>query len=122
MGARVIFNIEQTDGMYVGLYSHWGEDSRYADLAYALDKARPRWNDESYCMRIIISNLIGPEWNSETGFGLWASKEPLYHETSIDINMTNKTVSDDSGTHDWDSFCNYHLGGVSRTAEPTLFG
>ena len=108
MGARVIFNLKQADGMYVSLYSHWGETSMYGDLAHAIYQARPRWTDESYCTRIIISNLICPEWASETGFGLWASTEPSHHETSIEVDMVNKTVIDNTGEHDWESFVAYH--------------
>jgi menaquinone-dependent protoporphyrinogen IX oxidase len=39
-------------------------------LATALDAARSRWHDESYCTRIMISNLIGDDWTRETGYGL----------------------------------------------------
>ena len=39
-------------------------------LADAVIAARPRWNDESYATRIAISNLIGDQWNMETGWGL----------------------------------------------------
>ena len=39
-------------------------------LANALDKARPRWNDESYAIRIATSQMINDDWNSETGWGL----------------------------------------------------
>ena len=39
-------------------------------LADAVIKARPRWNDESYATRIVISQLIGDQWNMETGWGL----------------------------------------------------
>jgi hypothetical protein len=108
MGARVVFNLKQADGKYIHLYSHWGETDRYIDLANALDKARPRWTDESYCQRIIVSQLIGDQWDQETGFGLWTSDEPYYGETSMEIDFANKTVKDESGTHDWDSYIKYH--------------
>ena len=108
MGARVIYNFKQSDGMYVCLYSHWGEDNRHNDLADALDKALPRWNDESYCIRIVVSQLIGDEWDDETGFGLWASKEPCYDETWIEIDLAAQTVIDESGEHSFVTFTAYH--------------
>ena len=120
MGARVNYNIKQADGYYLNLYSHWGEYSRFMDVAYALDKARPRWSDESYCARIIISNLIGPEWAEETGFGLWASQEPSYDNTWMTIDMSNKTVEDETGTHDWDSYINYHMPKVVDKVEDAV--
>jgi hypothetical protein len=39
-------------------------------LADAVIKARPRWNDSPYATRIAISQLIGDQWNMETGWGL----------------------------------------------------
>ena len=46
MGARVNFVFKQDEsGKNLTLYSHWGADSWEVDLAYALDKARPRWDD-----------------------------------------------------------------------------
>lgn len=108
MGARVIFNFKQSDGNYISLYSHWGEYERYAAVAYALHHARPRWSDESYCMRILVSRIIGPDWESETGYGLWAGTSSSHHETSINIDLSNHTVEDESGTHSWEAFVKYH--------------
>jgi hypothetical protein len=108
MGARVIYNIKQGDGNYIHLYSHWGETDRYPDLAKALDKARPRWTDESYCARIIVSQLIGPLWSDETGFGLWTSDAPCYDETSMEIDLSKQLVIDETGSHSWEGFIDYH--------------
>jgi hypothetical protein len=108
MGARVFFNIKQGENNYISLYSHWGEFTMYSDMAQALEKARPRWNDASYATRIIISNLIGTEWDSETGFGLFSGIEGIYDESYIDVDLVNKTVSDASGQHSFDEFVSYH--------------
>lgn len=104
MGARVIFNIKQSDGLYTCLYSHWGETTATEDLALAIGKARPRWDDESYCARIIISQLVGENWNSELGFGLWASNEPCTDEEWFLIDLPNNTVTGRNGTQDFDTF------------------
>jgi hypothetical protein len=39
-------------------------------LADAVIAARPRWSDPAYATRIAISQIIGNDWNMETGFGL----------------------------------------------------
>ena len=36
MGARCTFVFKQSEDLAVALYSHWGEDSMYEDLAQAL--------------------------------------------------------------------------------------
>jgi len=108
MGERVVFNFKQADGNYISLYSHWGETSMHEDLAHAIDKARPRWNDETYLARILVSQLIGQDWDSELGYGLWAGTSRYEGETNVEIDLSNKTVTDDSGTHSFDYFANYH--------------
>lgn len=58
----------------VVLYSH--NDGYYMGpkLAAALRKARVRWNDEGYGTRIIVSQIIGGDWNDEYGYGLYAGQ------------------------------------------------
>jgi len=111
MGARIVFTIKQADGLRLNLYSHWGETDRFSDLARALQAARPRWDDESYAARIIVSQLIGPQWESETGFGLWAASEDGYYggdSPDITIDLLNKTINDETGDHSFDDFITYH--------------
>ena len=94
MGARTNFELKDSKGS-VWLYSHWGGDSKKTDLAQALAKAKPRWDDPTYAMRIVVSQLIGTDWNSETGFGLssYESGEEGYERTCVDFD--NKIVSFD---------------------------
>lgn len=108
MGARVIFNIKQEEGKYLCLYSHWGEESALQDTARAVAKARPRWGDDSYCARIIVSQLIATEWDEETGFGLWVSDEPCMDESWVLIDLQEQTVTALDGTHSFEGFVNYH--------------
>lgn len=71
MGARTTWAIKTEDGdAVVWLYSHWGGDSKFEDTQEALLKAEPRWGDVSYGARIFISQIIGKQWDSETGFGI----------------------------------------------------
>jgi hypothetical protein len=109
MGARTNFHFKQGDN-YVTLYSHWGGDTQLLDLAVALKKATPRWGDIGYATRIVISTLIGNDWNSETGFGLYAGEiggEESYHHVVID--MDNQIVIVDGHSHSFDSFIEYQM-------------
>jgi hypothetical protein len=82
-----------------------------SDLAYALNKAMPRikMGDTSYALRIAISNLIGPDWDSETGYGIFVGSEggeEQYEPVTVDF--TNSTVIDSSGSHAIEDFVSYH--------------
>ena len=111
MGDRIVFSIKQDKDLSVNLYSHWGGYDRFVDLARALQAAEPRWHDSSYCTRIIVSQLIGEYWNQELGFGLWASgSDGAYggDHPDITIDLVNKTVTDETGTHSFEAFIHYH--------------
>jgi len=111
MGDRIVYAIKQDEDLSVNLYCHWGGYDRFVDLARALRAAEPRWDDGSYATRIIISQLIGDQWNQELGFGIWASSSDGAYggdHPDITINLINKTVEDETGTHDFEDFINYH--------------
>lgn len=111
MGDRVVYTLKQSDGKELSLYSHWGGYTRFKDLAYAIGKAQPRWNDESYCARIIISQLIGNQWDSETGFGLWAGSDNGASEYDpITIHLDYKTVEYEGNYKTFDEFITYNEG------------
>lgn len=98
MGARTTWAIKTEEGdAVIWLYSHWGGESKTEDTKLALSIAEPRWNDTSYGARIFISSIVGPSWNSETGFGITTGKEnecPFEEEyQSMLIDFTNKTVT-----------------------------
>ena len=107
MGARTNFELKDSKGS-VWLYSHWGGDSKMEDLANALEKAEPRWDDITYGMRIVVSQLIGNAWDSETGFGIssYEAGEESYEPVCVDF--TNKTVSSDTFNLDFQSFINIY--------------
>jgi len=111
MGDRIVYTIKQDSKLSLNLYSHWGGYDRFITLASALRAAEPRWNDTSYAARIIMSQLIGDQWAEETGFGLWASNEEGMYggdHPDIIVDLVNKTVIDETGTHTFESFINYH--------------
>lgn len=112
MGDRIVYSIKQDKDLSVNLYSHWGGHDRFVALAAALKAAEPRWNDGSYATRIIVSQLIGDQWAEETGFGLWASNsDGMYGGDwpDITIDLVNKTVIDETGTHSFTDFIEYHM-------------
>lgn len=126
MGDRIVYSIKQEKDLSLNLYSHWGGYDRFINLARALEAARPRWNDSAYAARIIVSQLIGDDWKEETGFGLWADNEHgMYggdHQDII-IDLVNNTVEDETGTHSFDSFIDYHsLTGGLPGEQPVTVG
>jgi hypothetical protein len=74
MGDRANFGFKQSDGNTIVLYGHWAGFDMLANLALAVESARPRWSDESYATRIAVSRLVGDDWKSETGWGLSINK------------------------------------------------
>ena len=105
MGARINYIFKNNEGPHVVLYSHWGQDEWKRDIAMALDHARPRWSDESYCTRMIIRYLIRDQLLDQHGFGIYSISdvsEELGDQTII-VDMINQTVGDDVEVA-WDLF------------------
>jgi len=113
MGARCTFVFKQSEDLAVALYSHWGEDSMYMDLALALQHAAVRKGDDEYYTRMAVSHLLKDSILDETGFGLYACNPNtalVYMDHPILIDLTNNTISHDDVNHkDIDSFINYNL-------------
>lgn len=109
MGARINFVFKDSDSEpAVVLYSHWGETEWQRDIAMALSHARPRWIDDTYCTRMMISYLIQDSVLEETGFGIYAVNGPNYElgDTTVVIDSYNKTVYEVGSTTRvrWESF------------------
>jgi hypothetical protein len=126
MGARCTFIFKQKEDIAVALYSHWGEYEMHRDLALALQHAAVRKGDTEYYTRMAVSHLLKDSIMEETGFGLYACNpnDLGFMDHPILIDMTNNTISDETGSHEIDSFINYHLPstvlssvGASSTAE-----
>ena len=106
MGARINFVFKNNEGPHVVLYSHWGETDWKTDIAAALDHARPRWSDESYCTRMIISYLIKDQLMDQNGFGVYAINDITQnlYDTTIIIDINQETIIDEDVKLDWDLF------------------
>lgn len=110
MGARINFvlKVYPKELSHVTLYSHWGETSWREDLAMALAKATPRWTDQNYAARIVVSQLIGEQWDKETGYGLFTSVDGEdLGDTTIVVDFTNQTVNDTGNEHSFGAFIEY---------------
>lgn len=97
MGARTTWEIRgHSDDSSIYLYSHWGGDSKWVDTASALAESEPRWGDVSYASRIFISQIIGNNWNSETGYGIVSDARgvsPFEEEYfSVVVDFSNNTI------------------------------
>lgn len=105
LGARTNFELKDSNGS-IWLYSHWGGDDKVPTLAKALSAAEPRWDDFSYAIRIVVSQIVGHQWDSETGFGLstFEAGEESYDPISVDFE--NKTVTYQDNTYSFEEFVN----------------
>lgn len=111
MGARVNFVFKtESNKPNIVLYSHWGETSWREDLANALYKAEKRLSmgDPTYALRIIISQLIGSDWDSETGYGIYlADEDQMYWDFVVEVDMIEQMVNDNGNWHSFTSFVEY---------------
>ena len=92
MGDRVNFEFQAKQGT-ITLYSHWGGDTSVNDLADALLRARGRWSDDSYATRIVVSQIIGGAWDSETGYGLISGSNGEEENPTLVINWQTGEVN-----------------------------
>jgi len=112
MGARCTFVFKQSEDLAVALYSHWGEDSMYQDLAQALQHAKPRSGDKEYYVRMAISYLMQDAILEETGFGIYACNpnDLGFMDHPILIDLIDNTISHDGVDHkSIGSFIEYNL-------------
>ena len=117
MGARTTWAIKTEEGdAVVWLYSHWGGDSKFEDTQRALAKAEPRWHDSTYGARIFISQIIGDQWDSETGFGITTGTlDNVPFEESYElvvVDFTNNTISYGSNSLTFSEFVEYSRVGA----------
>ena len=120
MGDRTNFHFKVDSDNLLSLYSHWGGYTRKQDLARALNAAMPRiqMGDTPYALRICVSQLVGAEWLSETGYGLTVN-DPYANEEEhgyLEVDFTNGTVQDDELVKPIQEFISYHLTPAAATA------
>ena len=79
MGARINYVFTDSSDEAVVLYSHWGAEVWEWELGAALHHAKPRWGDETYAVRMVISHLLKDHLMDEAGFGIFA----INHKTQL---------------------------------------
>jgi hypothetical protein len=103
MGDRSVIGIRTSGESTLYLYSHWGGAEQGQDLASALLAAQPRWGDDWYATRIVVSQIIGNQWDKETGYGLSVGEFPhpdydYIYEVDWDTKMVHKVYLDEYGS------------------------
>jgi hypothetical protein len=100
MGARTTYTF-RTNSQDLNLYSHYGGERKAQTFAHALKQAKPRWDDESYFIRIMVSQIVGDDWNTEYGFGLLVNQEFEEEYTPLVCHPERKSVDygDESFTY-----------------------
>jgi hypothetical protein len=123
MGARINYIFKDSlSEPSVALYSHWGETDWQTDIAAALDHARPRWTDDSYATRMMISYLIQDQLLDQHGFGIYAVNGPNYElgDATVVVDFIERTIYEvgSSVKVNWDAFVQAY--GPKVLAEQTV--
>lgn len=72
MGDRAVAGFKaNSKSETIFMYRQWGGSDQNEIFANALEKARPRWHDDSYGSRIMLSQMIGDDWSGELGYGIY---------------------------------------------------
>lgn len=98
MGDRANICIKEKRGGEIFLYTHHAGVFLPRVLARALKRGEDRWGDESYLTRIIFSDMISPDINGTTGFGISTYLTDNEHPI-IYVDYKQQTVS--IGSHTW---------------------
>ena len=112
MGDRVNLGIKTSSNDTIFLYLHYGGMDVHEVLAKAISHAMLRENDESYFTRILVSRVIGTDWNKQTSVGLSINELSTVgdgYEVPV-YDYTNKTIS--LYQEDWET----GTGGVATYA------
>ncbi len=74
----------------------------------ALEHAKPRWTDDTYATRMMISYLIQDSVLEETGFGIYAvdPKDLMLGDFTVIVDLLHKTVYEEGSDVrvGWDEF------------------
>lgn len=68
MGDRFTFGVADRTGDVLYLYSHWGGATWNSDLCNAIVKAGAHSRSSERANRIVISQLMGTNWDSVSGY------------------------------------------------------
>lgn len=103
MGDRrnVQFKMQPAD---VYLYTHWGGSELPQTVAYALQRGKGRWTDETYLCRIVFSEMIKAEVLGETGYGISTAPAGDAGYPPVVIDCDKQTVSINGRSYTFPAF------------------
>ena len=71
LNIQLIYTSFEDEVQSLHIYSHWGGHRILSrGLSDAIQAGRGRWDDQSYLGRIILSQLVGEDWNQNLSWGL----------------------------------------------------
>tara|TARA_R110000824_G_scaffold327986_2_gene514820 strand:- start:43 stop:405 length:363 start_codon:yes stop_codon:yes gene_type:complete len=90
----------------IHIYGHWAGSHVIEGnlLRFAIDSARTRWDDPTYCARIIMSRLMAASHNDTTGWGI----SPDYTDSenpAVVVDLENHTVSVGENRYSFGEYC-----------------
>lgn len=101
MGDRANFGIRQNDGNTIFVYGHCAGEGMLANFANALERGTDAGRipgDPAYGTRIIISQLVGPGWQTDLNWGITINtfndnehKIPVYDFATDTVSLYNET-------------------------------
>ena len=124
MGARTTWQIKtETGNAVTWLYSHWGGENKLSDTKRALREARPRWSDTPYGARIFISQIVGNDWERETGYGITTGEEnnPPFEEEYdyVKVDFTTQTITYGAFVFSFGNFVELEANTILVEYDPT---
>lgn len=104
------------------LYTHWGASSLEHTVADALARGENRWSDPEYLNRIIFSEMIKDDVDSEVGYGIGFFQHGDVWKLVV-INHVDKTVGIKVVNYSKVDLVNYTPGGEywEWELEPTTY-
>lgn len=126
MGDRANFGLRQIDGNTLFVYGHWAGDNMLAKFAHALDACQARApHDEAYANRIIISQLVGEDWDGTLGWGVTINymtdnehKVPVYDFSTDEVSLYDYTWNPSALTDKIVSFTREEF--INKYAKPKI--
>lgn len=91
MGDRANVYVHHGAQPGVYLYTHWEGSELPQTVVSALQRGRPRWDDDAYLARIIFSEMIRDDIDGETGYGI-SAYPPDGDDRIVDVDTESQTV------------------------------
>jgi hypothetical protein len=94
MGDRFTFGVTDTGGDVLYLYSHWGGATWDTDLNKALYEAGSHSKSSERANRIVMSYLVGKNWDSKSGYAFSINRpmDTEYQYIPI-VDFNNSTIT-----------------------------